>query len=212
MERPILFSGPMVRAILDGKKSMTRRIVRHRNGIGFLGGAGEEGDPALWGYTFDDPAPWGYTFDGPSHYGYAVLARGFSEREQNGRVSIPSPYGEAGDTLWVRETWRSSASDPTYIIHAADLSDYEREEKGPWRPGIFMPRWASRLTLRVTSVRVERLQDITEADATAEGVVAPHLLDAFSALWDGINGDRACWASNPWVWVVSFERVPSGGR
>jgi len=198
-ERPILFSSPMVRAILAGKKSQTRRIVKpvfHKGTILKYAGDSEY----LAGKTTDS----------------------------SDVVRLFCPYGQPGDTLWVRETWRASASDPKYVHFAADLSDYEREEKGPWRPSIFMPRWASRLTLRITSVRVERLQDISEADAEAEGVLPffeqfdaigrdqrvggrlcadhPHWT-SFVCLWDEINGDRGAWASNPWVWCISFERV-----
>ena len=198
-ERPILFSSPMVRAILAGKKSQTRRIVKpvfHKGTILKYAGDSEY----LAGKTTDS----------------------------SDVVRLFCPYGKPGDTLWVRETWRSSASDPKYVHFAADLDAYDREEKGPWRPSIFMPRWASRLTLRSTSVRVEHLQDITDADAEAEGIQrnplgtywcgAPHKThgmptqwdtarEAFASLWDDINGDRAAWALNPWVWVVSFERV-----
>lgn len=211
-ETPILFKGEMVRAILAGQKTQTRRIV----------------DPAkcplpacwdAWQIPGSDK-----TFGCP--YG----------SDDNGE-------GEP-DRLWVKETWRPS------IVHshgqdACDCSDVRvsyvadgatrdfRDEEIPneWTmpkaaqrgnvTPLFMPRWASRLTLDVTSVRIERLQDITEEDARAEGVtpdegmagVTPTMYrDAFRDLWDSINGDRAPWRSNPWLWVVSFKRVEEARR
>lgn len=132
------------------------------------------------------------------------------------------PYGAPGDRLWVRETWRMDQHGKgSNVIYAADLDERFRGGKGPWRPSIFMPRSASRITLEITSVRVERLQDITEKDIIAEGVTVdvaakmtgipwsslPTLHHAWEAGWDFINGKRAPWASNPWVWVISFRRV-----
>lgn len=93
-ERPIIFSGPMVRAILEGRKTQTRRVVAQRHPISLIGGRDER----------DDPSAWGYFFDVPGHHGYMVLGRGHDERENHGKISIPSQYGEAGDRLWVRET------------------------------------------------------------------------------------------------------------
>jgi hypothetical protein len=217
MERPILFSGPMVRAILDGRKTQTRR-------------------------AFNDKAKWHFL-------------------EGHGDLSI-CPYGVPGDRLWVRETWMDLrgtgiepyTAAPTHYAYAADsppgsYSDQCRKDFGlKWRPSIHMPRVASRLTLEVVNVRVERLQEISEEDAKAEGCEArpsgtwwqgykefagdlihqqwkgdappewmiehkrmkptPHLdrsaKDAFETLWNAINSERAPWASNPWVWVVEF--------
>lgn len=216
MARPILFSGPMVRAILDGRKTVTRRIV---DGVVESGGA----------------------------YSKEAWERGETPR---------CPYGEPGDRLWLRETWRYhgwtedgapwikyAADDSTRLVERipdewsdrladiwADLSDDAnmaidgRAADRKWRPSIFLPRWASRITLDVVGVRVERLQEITENDARAEGVNPSdaHIVikdgdrqhdmerthrGAFACLWDGINGDRAPWASNPWVWRVEFRRV-----
>lgn len=215
--RPILFSGPMIRAILDGRKMQTRRIVTHRHGISFLGGAGQE----------DDPECWGWSFDGPDHSGYMVIARGLNERHDHGCISLPCPYGEPGDLLWVRETFclRDPEHHPErgYWYAATDDVDEPR-----WSPSIHMPRAASRITLLITDVRVQRLQEISEDDAKAEGVRVLPLqsgsgawwtadvdagaplhsrdpVDAFRKLWDSINGKRATWASNPWVWALSFE-------
>jgi hypothetical protein len=188
VERPILFSGPMVRAILDGRKTETRRIVKPQPPNAYL-------------------PP-----EGP-----------FKDR-------MGGPYGEPGDRLWVRETWcRGEAWYPasTYAYRA----DYEASEwtehvdHDPlagaksfncmacgferWRPGIHMPRAACRIELVVTGVRVERLQDITEGDAMAEGTGGRA---GFAALWESINARRAPWASNPWVWVVGFSRLELARR
>jgi hypothetical protein len=219
-ERPILFSGPMVRAILERRKTQTRRAVK--GPVQFLGGRGDEADLAEWG--------WG--FDGPAHHGWAVLARGLNERHDHGRVSIPCPYGEPGDWLWVRETWalEQLGDDGDRVVWKADRaaawrsemegrfyleSAYEPER---WRPSIHMYRWASRLTLEVTGVRAERLQDISEEDARAEGCagghdVIPHYgfsatpREHFRQLWSSIKGPES-WDANPWVWVVEFRRAP----
>ena len=204
MERPILFSGPMVRAILDGRKTVTRRIVR---GVVESGGA----------------------------YSTEAWERGEMPR---------CPFGSSGDRLWVRETWMPRAAPcglesfsngviyaatPNagggYAVHAREShADQIARLSKPgftWRPSIHMPRWASRLTLEVVGVRVERLQEIDEADILAEGVTVdgvakltgtpwadmPTLHHAWERLWDSINGDSASWASNPWVWRVEFRRV-----
>jgi len=186
-ERPILFSGEMVRAIIDGRKTQTRRVV-------------------------------------------------------NEAVAFPPcPYGAPGDRLWVRETFASfraegqpvTPRDARYVVLRDGAQVYADGKTYPplaayaagafdaikWRPSIHMPRWASRITLEVVSVRVERVQSITEEDARAEGVAvtAPHLMhgalasmsarENFAVLWDSINGKRAPWAVNPWVWRVEFRRV-----
>lgn len=236
-ERPILFSAQMVRAILEGRKTQTRRIVKGRGRRGapeFHGGQGEANDPSAWGWFFD----------GPDHHGWEVLARGLNERVDNGLVSMPCPYGEPGDRLWVRETW---GLPPRYdpkehgdlktkprlgpVCFAADFSGRHAWNGGKWRPSIHMPRWASRITLEVTGVRVERLQAITEEDARAEGVRpffeeysgigreqrltsgelardAEHRA-SFAVLWDTLAAGNvaAWWKSNPWVWCVEFKRV-----
>lgn len=183
--RPILFSGAMVRAILDGRKTQTRRVIKPV----------QPRDDGMW------PA---------------------------GRDPVPDcPYGQVGDLLWVRETWRTESdcyndlapgelSGEETILYAADADWGSNRTVGRSRPSIHMPRWASRLTLRVMDVRVERLQAISAADAIAEGCapVPLHSLDCdsispvqeYRALWGHING-RGSWAANPWVWVVSFERL-----
>ncbi len=177
-ERPILFQGEMVRAILDGRKTQTRRKVK-------LTADGHVQAPSKHLRWY------------PTDPGALQACR----------------YGAPGDTLWVRETWAGHASG---IDYAADFAVICLPQAGPWRPSIHMPRWASRITLEVKGVRIERLHDITEDDARAEGcdpVVHPDgAVDCgtrkttFASLWEKINGPFT-WNDNPWVWVVSFERV-----
>jgi hypothetical protein len=247
-ERPILFSGQMVRAILGGAKTQTRRVLHAAEGT-------------FWG-----------------HPGYELRAQGDGmwgwHWRETGEAANPStrvrcPYGVPGDRLWVRETFRQAPG--SMSVHYA--ADRDEVSGGPWRPSIFMPRWASRLTLELTSVRVERLQDISEADAEAEGIAelvppdnrgqgltdgalamaaaatvaamarptrraflgsalaaslgfiagarpwevgsgalrrGPSPEELFHLVWDSINGKRAPWDSNPWVWVVAFRTTGEG--
>jgi len=207
-DRPILFSGEMVRAILDGRKTQTRRVVKD--------------------VPCDDRAEFGYTaFTPPGH----ISCRGYGDAGY-GEWFIKCPYGQPGDRLWVRESH-------LYVGpgSGSDLEEYLEERGRPenhkasnvwyradgrtglkWVPSIHMPRWASRITLEITDVRVERLQDISYDDCSAEGVVCSihgsvahtacaGLVRAYEALWDSINAKRAPWSSNPWVWVVAFKRV-----
>ncbi|MFA5943227.1 MAG: hypothetical protein WC876_02035 [Candidatus Thermoplasmatota archaeon] len=189
-ERPILFSAPMVRAILEGRKTQTRRIVKPQ-------------PPPEVGAVFLDECS-----EGLCCVGY----RGPGQTEWvSGGWQPTCPYGEDGRSadgepatrLWVRETWAEIG--PGIIYRASD------EDHNPgqlWRPSIFMRRAASRIDLEVTGIRVERLQAISEADAKAEGVDSMPALPArhaFANLWNAINGKRASWDSNPWVWVVEFR-------
>jgi hypothetical protein len=187
-ERPILFSAPMVRAILAGTKTQTRRVV--------------------------NPQPCG---------GFAVIELGIlsaaAVTDSRGAL-IRCPYGKSGDRLWVRETWRPTgvcAGQWTSVYYRADKAQIDRPYfypnlvKGGWRPAIHMPRAACRLMLEVTAVRVERLQEITEDDARAEGISAPtsgSFRGGYAILWDSLNAKRGFgWATNPWVWVVTFDRA-----
>lgn len=205
-DRPILFSAPMVRAILAGKKTQTRRVLRDPrkrtpNGVELL---------TRW--TNDDPRA-----------RVRVTDRGAVAVDTCGGVAAPillSPYGAVGDRLWVRETWAFLTGNGRRVVYAADgeplTGDGTQTVLGgmKWTPSIFMRRTESRLTLEVTDVRVERLQSIIDDDARAEGVEAigarNDFRGAFCALWDSINAERAAWDSNPWVWVVSFQRREMG--
>ncbi|MFN7931550.1 MAG: hypothetical protein U0Y68_27195 [Blastocatellia bacterium] len=206
-EYPILFSGPMVRAILAGRKTQTRRVVKRIKRI--------------------DGVDCVMDVDGlPSALGY-----------MNDGTDL-CPYGTAGSHLWVRETWtlwdggEHARRDGRGITFRADcLNKYGVEDLDSqrcradygvkWRPSIFLPRWASRLTLEITDVRVERLQDISEADAQAEGVKqhadedqdgAPDAAQSRSYkqgvkdTWCDLHG-AASWAANPFVWVIGFQRL-----
>jgi hypothetical protein len=169
-ERPILFSAPMVRALLDGTKTQTRRIIK------------------------------------PNHCVAPSM-----------RLSmVPGcPYGVPGDRLWVRETFcpQMNATDrtPFYRSTGDELPSCHK-----WKPSIFMPRWASRITLEITEVRVQRVQDISEEDAKAEGggFIREHpdadetLSDKklFQFLWESISGETS-WDANPWVWAITFRRI-----
>lgn len=196
MEKPILFSGPMVKAILEGRKWQARRVIQ--------------------------PQPKGIMTWHPAIERWSV--------ERTGEI-YKDKYGQPGDRLWVRETWAVVKSfddlKPSEIpkgtarwpvvwyavpeIAAASIKN-TGAPVGKTRPGIFMPRWASRLTLEITAVRVERLQDITEKDAKAEGVIRHTTYhprygyrDGFCTLWDSVNLKRGFgWQSNPWVWVIEF--------
>ena len=202
-ERPILFSAPMVRAILDGRKTVTRRPVK---------------------FPFIDRA-----------IGCELSGNEIGPEE----IRNNSPYGVPGQRLWVRETWYcdhsevmrgpylkpddldvSEARDDGTLVYAADgLTPYEADQP-VWKPSIHMPRWACRILLEITDVRVERLQDITYEQAVAEGVHRGPLREwcasdeggachkypapAFRDLWQSVGGD---WEANPWVWVVEFKKV-----
>lgn len=194
-ERPILFSAPMVRAILAGTKTQTRRAVRP---VGNDGGfVLQDYGRGWWPYRSDD---------------------GESPMKGDNEIPHACPYGLPGDRLWVRETWGFNPDFPGLLGHVCFRADRGHEHDGiNWRPSIHMPRAASRITLEVTGVRVERLQSISEADAIAEGVQrtaggswlpgpCDHPEWAYHQLWDQINGDGA-WAANPWVWAVSFRVV-----
>jgi len=231
IERPILFSGAMVRAILDGRKTQTRRVVKPQPEIVSLG--------IVWTH--------------PKKLGAYV-----GEREM-----VPCPYGQPGDRLWVKETHARlhdgmlSHLDPDpdspywFYVYRADGEPANWKHYGEhWKPSIFCTRKASRITLEIVSVRVERVQEISEKDAIAEGLakvgrcklatwlplysVNPQANPekhyetpndgtydmpkmCYSDLWDSINGKRKegkpdhSWAANPWVWVVEFRRVETEG-
>lgn len=199
-ERPILFSSPMVRAILAGTKAQTRRVVKPQP---------EWSEPAtVWQH-------------GDGHSGSGWYAH-HSEYPEEGALHYRCPYGQPGDRLWVRETHIDLGA---CCLYRADANaEQERALVAPgqrWMPSIHMPRSLSRITLEVTGVRVERLQDISEADAQAEGA-EPMALDdlgntwrthkrGYQSLWESINGPGS-WDANPWVWVIEFQRLPTNQR
>lgn len=202
ISKPILFSGAMVRAILEGRKTQTRRIVKPQ--------------PDNWMRPFPNEAPEPYWNVG-----------GF--RLRSDATNPLRPKHPVGSEMWVRETWCDGypgTRDP-WLYRAT----YEGGAEHKWRPSIFMPRAASRITLEVTEVRVQRLQDISERDAIAEGIeriggaasvnpwrnyrigqkgeMSQHAsapTRSYMTLWESINGPGS-WDANPWVWVYSFERV-----
>ena len=193
-EHPILFSGPMVRAILDGRKTMTRRVIK-------------DNCPFVTGAYFDEETERWYWTTGAER-----------ERLPTDLCLGKCPYGQPGDQLWVRETWLSyrhlhkNGRDEALLIYRADGEDLPKQARGTkWRPSIFMPRWASRITLEITAVRVERVQDIGDEDAEAEGLSwcnAASPRDKFQCLWNSLNAKRGYgWEANPWVWVIAFKRV-----
>lgn len=206
-ERPIIFSAPMVNAILAGRKTQTRRVIKPQPPFDLM-----------WAEVDED--------------GY-IIARPCGEFPARG--GKPCPYGKPGDRLWARETWQhvyrtydgqclTSPPDKAcvhFIEYAATVVDGEHPPR--WRSPIHMPRWASRITLEITGVRVERVQDIGEFDAFWEGVDYPTppdglsknetlewlsrgIVDEYAKLWDRIHGAGA-WDRNDWVWVVEFRRI-----
>jgi hypothetical protein len=203
-ERPIIFSAPMVRAILEGRKSMTRRIVKCREEIACLGTAADWNAGKL-----DERMPDWETW-GPKSGAQVFVGK-------HGNIfSLNCPYGVPGDRMWVRETWKPHAQTSVHT-KAIYRADYELSDgPGGWTPSIYMPRWASRITLEIVSVRVARVQEISEEDAKAEGAERMALDDlgnswhtrrrGFQALWQSIHGPCS-WEQNPWVWVIEFGRI-----
>jgi hypothetical protein len=187
-ERPILFSGPMVRAISEGRKTQTRRVIKPQP---------------------DD------THEGKPYWhvgGFRTSWIGRESKEPHwGNNWLKCPYGNPGDRLWVRETWRNypyAGNDGAAGLVYRATNDCL--PKGQWKPSIHMPRWASRITLEIKRVWVERLQEISEADCVKEGFdyQGRHKNPwyEFQDTWQSINGPDA-WSLNPWVWVIEFARV-----
>ena len=198
-ERPILFSGPMVRAILSGTKTQTRRVVKPQPvaDANWVGGGYWERNAA----TITQPIPTRLCIPDMTEFG---------------------PCGQPGDRLWVRETFAEKLAHTGRPMGWAYRADGERAEyelgNGRWSPSIHMPRWASRITLEITGVRVERLQDISEDEARDEGAQSwaaetvidgnkyPSCRAAFIELWRSTNSPGS-WEANPWLWVIAFRRV-----
>jgi hypothetical protein len=208
-ERPILFSGAMVRAILNGTKTQTRRIGKYQmDSATEL--AVETSMHATKGLT------------------YMATYRAFPDGGSARWGLCECPYGIIGDKLWVRETFRLTDSNDCACYDPCNcksgLPVYRADcpcEESKWKPSIFMPRWASRITLEITGVRVERLNDISEEDALAEGAMewwsgmtrreqeeiyggGRGPIGAYKDLWFSING-KGSWELNPYVWCISFN-------
>lgn len=201
----MLFNGAMVRALLDGRKTQTRRIAK----------------PVR-------------------HPDFGTFGIGALASEPKHVIERACPFGQPGDRIWVRETWQlhSRATDVATVVYKASrqnswtemhqlvpadltIGNTVKSFQDGWRPSIHMPRWASRITLEITDVRIERLQDISEADAAAEGARAiecdhvRHSCEeigcfgdthkaAFRGIWESTGGD---WNANPWVWVIEFKKL-----
>lgn len=222
-EHPILFSGPMVRAILEGRKTQTRRVLKtqpleildHAQGSKLVHVTRKWNGRKVW---------------------FAL-----TRRDPNQGIAFGCSYGEVGSCLWVRETWKLHKSNPNGLTVAKyAVCDGELYWRVPdnaalkamgypkpslrLRPSIHMPRWASRITLEITDIRIERLQAISEADARSEGIAEPlpahgkwcdprrgreghwSYRKPFAEVWDTINAKRGySWESNPWVWVIGFK-------
>ncbi|EIX9657121.1 hypothetical protein ML100_004118 [Klebsiella pneumoniae] len=206
-ERGMIFNGEMVRALLDGRKTQTRRIVKGTDGaVKFC---------KEWNINGEEV--------------FVVLG----EKDHTGMNpvlgAISCPFGAVGDRIWVREAFRvhSRATDVATLVYKASERNSWTEQtrrvpvavcnkpatREKWTPSLHMPRWASRILLEITGVRVERLRSMSQDDARAEGVIAAsgpmEAGLAFRELWDSIYGEES-WKANPWVWVIEFKRVEGG--
>lgn len=198
-ERPILFSAPMVRALLAGIKTQTRRVVKFNDRLG------------RW------------DADGFYQVQPDTIAKALWN-ERSIRWNIACPYGQPGDRIWVRETWRSNTDGGFEYkadggpMQSAFTQIFDDILKRKWKPSIHIPRIASRITLEITDVRVERLNDISAEDALAEGITlhSDHYnkprdsrygpVATYQDLWETINSPGS-WDKNPWVWVIEFKKV-----
>lgn len=200
-ERGMIFNGEMVRAILDGRKTQTRRPIKWKQTR--FTEIGEREDGSKW--------PWSEDAEHACDFWH------------------PCPFGAVGDRIWVREAFRvhSRATDVATVVYKASERNSwtEQTHRVPvavcnkpatpekWTPSLHMPRWASRILLEITNVRVERLRSMSQDDARAEGVIAAsgpmEAGLAFRELWDSIYGEES-WKANPWVWVIEFKRVEGG--
>lgn len=185
-EHGMIFNAEMVRAILDGRKTQTRRPYSWKR------------QPAMEMAERDDGSLWPWAED----------------CENGGDIWIQCPFGEVSDRIWVRETFGDCGE---RLVYRADTYDGAKCKVNRWTPSIHMPRWASRILLEITGVRVERLNSMSEVDARAEGCsgghdsipgymysATPH--EHFHHIWTSIYGDDS-WQANPWVWVIEFKRI-----
>ncbi|WFA33442.1 hypothetical protein LVQ71_14805 [Klebsiella pneumoniae] len=200
-ERGMIFNAEMVRALLDGRKTQARRPIKWKQTR--FTEIGEREDGSKW--------PWSEDAEHACDFWH------------------PCPFGAVGDRIWVREAFRvhSRATDvATLVYKASERNSWtEQTRRVPvavcnkpatpekWTPSLHMPRWASRILLEITGVRVERLRSMSQDDARAEGVIAAsgpmEAGLAFRELWDSIYGEDS-WKANPWVWVIEFKRVEGG--
>ena len=217
-ETPIIFSTPMVQAILEGKKTMTRRIVSE-----------------LFETPFSEPCG---DFLVIENKWLAVDFIDALTRDYDKHVRIKCPYGKPGDLLWVRETWgiyRSHPEGKDNIVFKSELHSVyypnDSESNGSWKPSIHLKKIHARLWLQIENIRVERLRDISEADAKAEGIMryagdnyyfypckdlrddtyVDRAVTSFYSLWKVINGQES-WDANPWVWVIEFKELSRTGH
>ena len=199
-ERPIIFNGDMVRAILRGEKTQTRRPVKPQPATGCI-----------------------YSINGAHNAALHLTDAGCQVRyiPPTGRSKdhlLLCPFGQPGDRLWVRETF--ALGEPPYfgVAYRADEGDNPEDvggERQKWTPSIHMPRYLSRITLEITDINVERVQDITADEAIKEGVVDPIMgtyglspKTVFRDMWNDIYAERGLgWNENPWVWAITFRRV-----
>lgn len=197
--KPILFNTAMVQAILEGRKTTTRRLVKVNSSLDFIGCSSTGGD-------FDT----------------AAFGKGCYEKILDAKIieRVKAPY-MPGDILYVRETWKQYEKrvGRGNQCHLEKFYGYKTDESNPknpsefydgnWKPSIHMPKVAARIFLKVIGVRVERLQDIAEQGIKAEGITEewpPHAMDKFQELWDSTTKEYK-WRLNPWVWVIEFERI-----
>jgi hypothetical protein len=214
--RPILFSAPLVRALLEGRKTQTRRLIKWK--------------PIAPGWNLTASAmEAGYYHTGIPTSGWVLRSRGHGGCWNDRTHPLHCPYGVVGDRLRVREAWAVDDSLDMVIPYQLEfggrrpvrihwMADGPKPDVfGRTRPGIFLPREASRITLEITNVRVQRLQDISGSDAHAEGVDLnspppdgkgwpQSNIECYARLWDHING-AGSWDANPWVWALTFRRI-----
>lgn len=226
-ERPIIFCPEMVQAILVGRKTQTRRVVKPSNST-VLGYTVRAKD-SLWKGLVWDKRVWkdGYPpteqYPFKSEYLHVPFVNP-NDPDDDAVYRVRSRY-EVGDRLWVREAWNlietvvSPVPRPERIVYRASPETYKAYPGIAWQPAIFMPRRYSRLTLEVTNVRVQRVQDITEEDAIAEGCQASQMVStakySFALLWNALSKKGARWLDNPWVWVLEFKTadgLPTAGE
>lgn len=186
--KPILFNTEMVQAILEGRKTQTRRVVKSRH---------ESGE---------------YLIVRQKEDGQLLEIQSLDFNGKNCNKNVTCPFGKVGDVLWVRETFKISKKGERYQYLATDENHSDKQQK--WKPSIHMPFEACRLFLQITNIRIERLQDIGDADAANEGCIYGRGASVdpavgnniFINLWQSVYGAES-WNANPWVWVIEFKQI-----